>query len=269
MNVRPCVFSLLATLSLLQLAVPVSAQDEPVAADTPAEQRTPSPRLRVPREDGVIYAIPPGTAAPDGIGVTVKDSVWAGEYNTEILTYVPWEDESEIRPLPTGSAIPEDSIVRTIDGESFSLNQAIHDQPTVLIFYRGGWCPYCNAYLRDLRLAEPELVGLGYQILAVSTDTPEEISAFNEDLDLPYTLLSDASLDVAAKFGIRYKVIQTYLDHVKDLDLVSKNGGYLLTPGAFIFDQQGIIRFSYVNNNYAVRVSRDKLLDAAREIVQR
>jgi len=250
---------------LVLLQIPAATAQQTPAADAP---RPPPPRLRVPREDGVIYSVEPGTIAPDGVGATVKSAVWAGHYDTEILTYVPWQDDSIIQPLSAGASIPQDSVVRTMSGEPFSLNEAVRDNPTVLMFYRGGWCPYCNAHLRDLQETEAELQQLGYQILAVSTDTPDEIREFNADKNFSYTLLSDDKLEVAAKFGLRYKVVQEYLDHVANLDLPAKNGGYLLTPGAFIVDRQGVIRFAYANNNYSVRVSYDSLMQAARDALQ-
>jgi peroxiredoxin len=271
MTIRGRTWAVAALLGILHAAGAI-AQNAPTPAGNaasarqlpPASRRTPTPEGAA----GVVYGIDGGTAAPDGIGVTVKRAVTAGEYNVDELTYVPWEDASVIRPLLAGSSIPDDSVVRSAAGEPYSLNQAVRRQPTVLIFYRGGWCPYCNAHLRDLQASEPELKKLGYQILAISTDTPEEIRKFNADRHLTYALLSDATLDVAARFGIRYKVSQTYLDHVRDLDLKAKNGGYLLTPGVFIFDRRGVIRFAYANNNYAVRASQEKLLQAAREALR-
>jgi peroxiredoxin len=254
--------SLIAALLWATTTAVTLAQSPP--SDT-AQERTPPPRLRVPNADGVIYGVPPGTRAPDGVGVTVKRAVHAGDYNTTVLTYLPWEDSSVTRPLGVGSFIPADSVVRTAADSQLSLNEAVKRQPTVLIFYRGGWCPYCNAHLRELQKSEPELQKLGYQILAVSTDTPAEVSKYLAENKLSYTLLSDAKLQVAAKFGIRYKVSETYLSHVKQLDLRAKNGGYLLTPAAFIVDRRGVIRFAYVNNNYSVRVGQDKLLAAARD----
>jgi peroxiredoxin len=251
--------------------VAATAQDTPVfpASEAGARQLPPAAR-RTPTADGatgVVYGVAPGTLAPDGIGVTIKRAVTAGEYNTEELTYVPWEDVSVVRPLAVGSSVPEGSVVHSASGKPFNLNQAVRRQLTVLIFYRGGWCPYCNAHLRELQKSETELKQLGYQILAISTDTPEEIRKFNASNHLSYTLLSDDKLEVAARFGIRYKVSETYLRHVRNLDLKSKNGGYLLTPGAFIVDRRGVIRFAYVNNNYSVRVSQDKLLQAARKVL--
>jgi peroxiredoxin len=227
----------------------------------------PAPRLK---DNPNASRLPAGTVAPDGIGATTAPFHTADALTTENMTYVAWEDESAVKPLPVGVMIPAGSVVKNMDGKSFDLNASIKSQPTILIFYRGGWCPFCNAQLRDLQKSSDALTQMGYQILAVSTDTPEELQKFNEDAKLTYQLFSDVTLDVATKFGLKYKVSQTYIDHVNSLpngratDLAAKTGGYLLTPGAFIFDTKGTIRFAYVNNNYAVRVTQDKLLEAAR-----
>ena len=45
---------------------------------------------------------------------------------------------ADVCPLLTGTAIPQ-VILRTEDGEAFNLNSAVRQQPSVLLFYRGGW----------------------------------------------------------------------------------------------------------------------------------
>lgn len=230
----------------------------------------PPTRLANP-EAGRVAA---GTPAPDGIGAVMAPAATEGVYSTATLSYVPWEDESAIKPLPVGSSMPRGSVVQTMEGKSFDLNAAVKSKPTILIFYRGGWCPYCNAHLRELQGSAEALQKMGYQILAVSTDTPAELRKFNSERQFTYTLLSDTRLDVAGKFGIRYKITQAYLDHVKTLpdgratDMQAKTGGYLLAPGAFVMDTKGVVRFSYVNNNYSVRITQDKLLAAARDALK-
>ncbi len=41
-------------------------------------------------------------------------------------------------PLLTGMAIPEVTL-RSVNNEAFDLNSAVRQQPSVLVFYRGGW----------------------------------------------------------------------------------------------------------------------------------
>lgn len=43
-----------------------------------------------------------------------------------------------VHPLPIGSEVPELSLPEA-GGDFFDLRSAILNQPTVLIFYRGGW----------------------------------------------------------------------------------------------------------------------------------
>jgi peroxiredoxin len=210
--------------------------------------------------------IPVGTVAPDGIGVTVERSPSAGD-----MEQGPWIQGTMQTALQAGATMPANSVVRTIEGKPFDLNAAVRRQPTVLIFYRGGWCPYCNAHLRDLQKSMGTLKEMGYQLLAISTDTPQALRKTLDDNALDYRLLSDSQLAVASGFGLKYKVQSAYLDHVKNdkgTDLVAQNGGYLLNPGAFVMDTKGVIRFAYVNRNFTVRISQDALLKAARDALQ-
>ena len=211
-----------------------------------------------------------GDAAPDGIGITMGRSPTAGEYNETVLTYVPWEDAAEIQPLPEGEPLPAGSVAKTADGVVVDLNAAVRQQPTVLIYFRGGWCPFCSAHLRQLQHSVEELEALGYQLLAVSTDPVESLQALDTATNYSYTLLSDGKLELAAKLGLRFKVAQEYIDHVKALpndsgfDLVDRNGGYLATPATYVFDTNGVARFVYANDNYTVRISQEALIKAAK-----
>lgn len=114
------------------------------------------------------------------------------------MSYTPWTDSDAIKPLPVGTKIPAASTVMTMDGEPFDLNAAVTSQPTVLIFYRGGWCPYCNAHLRELQQSVPALTEMGYQLLAISPDAPAELSSLEKDANLSYELLSDKDVAVGA-----------------------------------------------------------------------
>lgn len=250
------------------------------AAETAAPM-APPPMLKseAPAEGGMPKGgVDAGTPAPDGVGVTMARAATAGAYDPAQMTYVPWKDASVIKPLPVGAKMPANRHVLTKEGKPFDLTAAVASKPTVLIFYRGGWCPYCNAHLRELQKSVGTLHDLGYQLLAVSTDTPEALRATDAKGELGYQLLSDSKLAVAATFGLRYQLVQQYIDHVKSkpdpraalahVDLQERNGGFMVTPAAFIFDRSSTIRFVYVNNNYSVRVSQDALLKAAREALR-
>ena len=252
-----------------------TAKPEPPELDEEARRKlnaSPPPQPKDGR--GRDEYVPAGTASSDGIGVTVRSAATADTYTEENITYVPWEDESTIQPLKAGAALPDGAVAMQKNGEKFDLNAAVAETPTVLIYYRGGWCPYCNAYLRDLQKSVPALREMGYQLLAVSTDT---VAALNEydDSKFNYKLFADPDLELATKLGIKYKLVQEYVEHLKVIprgrafDVEERNGGYMVTPGAFILDTNGIVRFSYANNNYAVRASQESMLQAAKKALEK
>ncbi len=230
-------------------------------------RRAPPPQ---PTDGSRQAGTPMYTEAPDGIGVTLRQGASPNPYTKDSVTYVPWEDDSKMEPLKVGSKLPEGSVAWIKTGVAFDLNKAVKEKPTVLIYYRGGWCPFCNVHLHELQKSIPALEKMGYQLLAVSTDTVEALKAY-DDSELKYQLLADPDLKLATNLGIKYKVVKEYIQHVKEIpdersfDLEKRNGGFLVTPSAFVLDTTGTIRFAYANDNYTVRASQEVLLKAAKK----
>ena len=50
-----------------------------------------------------------------------------------------------------------DFALPNVNGETVQLSQLLAKGPVVLIFYRGGWCPYCNLALRAYQAILPEI----------------------------------------------------------------------------------------------------------------
>ena len=73
-------------------------------------------------------------------------------------------DPTQVRPLSVGAAAPLFAGTTT-DGKLRTFTPTAYQRPTIVIFYRGGWCPYCNMQLSDLRLVEPELRERGFEIV--------------------------------------------------------------------------------------------------------
>lgn len=174
------------------------------------------------------------------------------------------------RPLAAGSPAP-DPQVRTMAGDGTALSTHIAGKPTVLIFYRGGWCPYCNRHLAALAEAEPQLLALGYQIIALSPDEPAGLSATTEKHHLRYRLLSDRAMDAASAFGVAFRVdaatVAKYREFKIDLPAVpgEPDARWLPEPAVFLIDRAGFIRFTHANPDYKVRLSTEALLAAARQ----
>jgi peroxiredoxin len=177
------------------------------------------------------------------------------------------DNPREVRPLSVGARAPEFS-GRTRDGALRHFNPDGYRKPTVVLFYRGGWCPYCNAQLSDLRLVEPKLRNSGFEVIFLSTDRPEILFSSLKAADIHYTLLSDSHLDAARAFHIAYHVDDATLAKQREygVDLERTTGTKqheLPVPSVFIIDTSGTIRFVYSNPDYTVRLGADALWVAA------
>ena len=162
----------------------------------------------------------------------------------------------EVHPLKVGDSVP-DGILSTINSTQVSFKTLIAQKPSIIIFYRGGWCPYCNMQMGQLVKIEPDLAKIGYQIVAITPDKPPKLQESTDKQHINYTLLSDRTMEITKKFGLAYRVSQETLARMKqhgaDLDSATGNNLHLLpVPAAYVLDQKGIIHFVYYNPDIKV-----------------
>lgn len=179
----------------------------------------------------------------------------------------------QVHPRLLGSRLPHVAL-RTLDGKATTLQAQVAGKPAVLVFYRGGWCPYCNLQLSELRLIQKDLEALGYQIIAISPDRPEELARTLDKDKLEYTLLSDSRADALKAFGIGYRVDAKTLAqyHSYGIDLTAASGQsqpVLPVPSVYIVDGQGELQFSYSHPDYRIRIPGSVVLAAAKAIAER
>lgn len=186
-----------------------------------------------------------------------------------LFLWFAWVGEIRADILAVGQRVP-DTVLKTEKGEPVKLRELIRKKPAVLIFYRGGWCPYCTLHLQALAGIEKDLLAAGYQLLAISTDQPSKLREKPDLQKLNYTLLSDSSMDAAKGFGIAFEVDaatrEKYKQYGIDLEAASGQTHHMLPhPAVFFVDTKGVIRFAYVNQDYKVRLEPEKILEAARK----
>ena len=184
---------------------------------------------------------------------------------------------AEIKPLVAGDPAPYFT-VETVDNEPFDFDPRKLERPVVLISFRGGWCPFCNIHLSELKNVLPEIDEMGIDVLFLSGDRPELLySSLSRETQgdiaaLGYTILSDANAQAAIALGIAFKAsdktIQRRLDKGQDIERSSmQRHGVLPVPAVFAISREGEITFAYANADYKVRLPNDELLTAAAELV--
>jgi peroxiredoxin len=174
------------------------------------------------------------------------------------------EKPQDISPLLIGEKIP-DAEVEGMDGKKIQTG-TLFAKPTVLVFYRGGWCPFCNKQLSALGEQQAAIEKMGYQVIAISPDDAAHLNKSAADNKLDYTLLSDSKGLFAKEMGLAFKAPGNY----KDMLLKSSSGlntGFLPVPAVYIINATGEVEFMFVNPDYKKRLS-SKLLLAALESIQ-
>jgi peroxiredoxin len=78
--------------------------------------------------------------------------------------------------LNPGDPFPQ-LMITTADGQALTIPDAFAGDFAVVLFYRGSWCPYCNAQLRAFERAGQVLGDNGIRVAALSVDDQETTAA--------------------------------------------------------------------------------------------
>ncbi len=170
----------------------------------------------------------------------------------------------EARALQVGDAAP-DVTLPDATGLPVRLSGLWQRGPLVLIFYRGGWCPYCNLELRAWQQRLPELAQRGASLVAVSPQTPDNSLSTAQKNELAYPVLSDSGLAAARGFGIAFEMpaelVALYQSGGNDLPVQNGNGQWVLpVPATYVIGQDGRIVYAHVEADYRERAEPAQVL---------
>jgi len=162
----------------------------------------------------------------------------------------------------------EDFTLPDATGKDVSLSDLVAGGPAVLVFYRGGWCPFCNLALRQYR-AElvPQLGRYGATLAAISPQKPDESLTTAERHDLQFAVLSDAGARVARRLGVAFQPAEDVLKAQRALGLDISQGNAegstdLPMPTVLVVDSDRTVRFADVQADYTSRTEVPEILAA-------
>ena len=166
-----------------------------------------------------------------------------------------------------GDRMPDGDLL-DVAGQPTTLAATLRSSPAAIVFYRGGWCPYCNIALRAYQAQlVPALAEQGIPLVAISPQTPDGSLSTRETKELTFTVLSDPGNQIAGQLGIltapsdgaRAAQLQLGLDLTK----VNADGTTTLPmPTVIIVDSTGVIRWIDVHADYTTRTEPDQVLQA-------
>jgi peroxiredoxin len=167
--------------------------------------------------------------------------------------------------LPPGAPLP-DLALPDATGRAVALRDLA---PAVIVFYRGGWCPYCNLTLRTWQARLPELSDIGGRLVAISPQAPDATLDTAERNALSYPVLSDGGGDAARAFGLEFALpealVALYRRFGHDLGAVNGPTGWRLPmPATFVAGPDGRIAFAQAEADYRRRAEPAHVLAALR-----
>lgn len=166
----------------------------------------------------------------------------------------------------------KDFTLNNATGQTVNLYEELSKGPVVLVFYRGGWCPFCNLQLKSYQKVLPAIRELGAQLIAVSPQSPDNTLSLQEKHELEFQVVSDPGGVAAASYNILYDVpqyMQDIMSGVMGVNLAEYNSTdrwILPIPSTFMIDESGIIRSSYINPDFMQRQSPDEILAELRKL---
>ncbi|MEX0151011.1 MULTISPECIES: peroxiredoxin-like family protein [Microbacterium] len=188
-------------------------------------------------------------------------AVFSGEQNDLRAAGVPADVVS------VGDEVP-DAAVLTPEGASTTFHEVLAGKTSVVVFYRGAWCPYCNITLRTYQeKLVPALQERGAQLVAVSPQTPEGSAQAVENGSLDFAVVSDPANALASSLGIVTEPSAEARSAHTELgfDVADSNAddtAAIPFPTVLVVDEQGVVRFVDIKVDYTTRTEPEEILGA-------
>jgi peroxiredoxin len=119
--------------------------------------------------------------------------------------------------LHPGEMFPNLAVTPT-DGAALELPDGLAGHFGVVLFYRGAWCPYCNAQLRAFQRAADSLAEVDARVVALSVDDEA------------------TTAELVAKHGLSFPV-----GHSADAQAVAEATGAFVNPDPVFLQSTGFI----------------------------
>ena len=158
-----------------------------------------------------------------------------------------------LKSMPTGiqvgSSVPELSAVG-IDNSPVDLNSLYGDKGLVLVFFRSAdWCPFCKKHLIEINQWIDKIKQQGYQVAAISYDSPEVLKQFKNESDINFTLLADIDSRTVNSYDVLNQKYKPGHRHYG-----------IPYPGVMVIDTKGKLKNKYFYQGYKKRVTAELLL---------
>lgn len=177
-----------------------------------------------------------------------------------VFGYVRWYSRFGRQPsaaLHVGQALPDIELLRA-DGQRVT-NADLRGRPTVMLFFRGNWCPLCMAQIREIADQYRAMESAGVRVALVSPQPHRNTEALARRFQVPFDFLTDSGNRAAQALGIAAR---------GGLPAGMQALGYdsdTVMPTVIITDREGQVVWTDETDNYRVRPEPETFLQVLRE----
>jgi peroxiredoxin len=175
------------------------------------------------------------------------------------LVYAFWYSTYQDRPkarVALGQPLPAFAVTGP-DGRPVTSAQ-LTDRPAILMFYRGNWCPFCIAQVKELVQRYQQLKALGVRVALISPQPHGNTLDLANQFQVDFEFLTDTGNAAARVLGI---------DHPHGLPMGMQALGYdseTVLPTVIITDGAGRVLWTHETDNYRVRPEPGLFLEVLR-----
>lgn len=173
------------------------------------------------------------------------------------------------KAINTGDKAPNFKLTNAV-GEKVSLSDELKNGPVILVWYRGGWCPYCNITLHYLQENMEEFTARGANLLALTPEVPDKSMSTAEKHELEFQVLSDVDNKVADKYGIVFTLTPEVAEiYEESFGLSEYNGNdkaQLPLAATYVIDTDGTVTYSFLHPDYRERAPIEDIMKALDEL---
>lgn len=166
-----------------------------------------------------------------------------------------WVAKRGLRPVPSqlkpGRSLPD---FRATDEQGDPVRStALHGSPTVILFVRGNWCPFCSSQVKSLTTYYKDIVDLGAKLVLLTPKPLETTRRVAEFFEVEFDFWLDESLMATEQLGLVQK------SGVPG-DYEKEYGRDTIWPTALVVDSAGIIRYTELSKHISDRPDPELLL---------
>lgn len=172
-----------------------------------------------------------------------------------------FRDKLRGKPVPSairpGKPLPEFTATNE-NGETLH-STALRDKPSVLLFVRGSWCPFCSKQVANLTKYYKEITDSGARLILITPNPLETTRRVADFFAVDFEFWLDDSLTIGRKLGL----VQ---EGGVPKDSRAEYGADTLWPTSLVVDPDGVIQYTELSRFIADRPNPEKLLAVVKRL---